>query len=299
MYYVSLLDRNNNEFDIFCSKSQCDLDKFTTLFVNSKAILNQLNLNSKDFSVLVQKRQSDMRESMKFVGSNYRSVIQFYKNHELQIDFINYLKRMDSELLLKFFRNELFDLSNKEEFNDYDKKFLESLKSIIDSLDIEKPDKNNAYESAINEELTREQMKSINSYFFDFYGKPVYKSFKNMFIYLVDVGAVKTFPKYTKEEVESAKTQLEGIKEKINSVLDSKKELFIDSKYVKMGKNSVFEDDETELNPIDYINRYEEDDEDDIDETLNEIDMALDSMGYDEDYKREYLNKHKKNIFKK
>lgn len=299
MYYVSLLDRNNNELDIFSSKSQCDLDKFTTLFVNSKAILNQLNLNSKDFSVSVQKRQSDMRESMKFVGSNYRSVIQFYKNHELQIDFINYLKRMDSELLLKFFRNELFDLSNKEEFNDYDKKFLESLKSIIDSLDIEKPDKNNAYESAINEELTREQMKSINSYFFDFYGKPVYKSFKNMFIYLVDVGAVNTFPKYSKEEVESAKIQLEEIKKKINSVLDSKKELFIDSKYVKMGKNSVFEDDETELNPIDYINRYEEDDEDDIDETLNEIDMALDSMGYDEDYKREYLNKHKKNIFKK
>ncbi len=61
MYYVSLLDRNNNEFDIFCSKSQCDLDKFTTLFVNSKAILNQLNLNSKDVSVLLQKRKNFQR----------------------------------------------------------------------------------------------------------------------------------------------------------------------------------------------------------------------------------------------
>ena len=30
MYYVSLIDKNNSEFDIFCSKSQCDLDKFTT-----------------------------------------------------------------------------------------------------------------------------------------------------------------------------------------------------------------------------------------------------------------------------
>ncbi|MBQ1495891.1 MAG: hypothetical protein IIZ40_00885 [Bacilli bacterium] len=298
MYYVSLIDKNNSEFDIFCSKSQCDLDKFTTLFVNSTAVLNQLGIKSKDFNISVKKRQAGISETMNFVGSNYRSVIQFYKNHDLQVDFVNYLKKIDSELLLKFFRNELFDLTNKNDFNDYDKKFSESLKSIIDSLEIEMPDENSPYGRTINEELTKEQMKYINSYFFDFYGKPLYKSFKNMFIFLVDVGVIETKPIYSKEEVDNAKMQLEDIKKKINNVLDSKKELFIDSKYVKKCKKENYEYDESELNPTDYINRYNDEDVDDIDETMNELDMALDSMGYDEDLKREYLNKHKKNIFK-
>lgn len=285
MYYINLIDKNHKKVQIFQSKSQNELDKFTTCFENEEALVKALNMNPKDFEIVVEENIDGNLRDIRFIGSKYRNVA-FLNEKKEQDDLVFYASTFDRENLYKFFLNEL--LYYDDDISEYDEFRRNNLIKIVDMFSNEEKESING--EYVKKYTNAQLYNSIKNYCTDMYHKPVYSTYKRMSIFLVDLGS-KFDMKYSKEDKEQIDKKIDNIKSYIEDTLSINKHSFIDNKKVSSVSKRYIEDIEDNEENLDDIIRS-----DDIDINISNLDIYLDDFSDDE--KREYIEKNKSRIYK-
>lgn len=282
MYYINLVDMNGKKVQIFQSKSQNELDKFTTCFENKEAIIKKLNVDPNYFKLIVQESVNGNLKDIRFIGSKYRNV-SFLNEEESQDKLIDYASSSDRENLYMFFLNELLYYTG--DINKYDEFRRNNLIKIVDMLSNEESE---SIDGDYIKKYTDTQLyKAIKNYCTDMNNKPVYSTYKRLSVFLTDLGA-KFEKKYSKEDEKQIENKIESIKNYLEDTFSISKHSFSENKKVSsLTKDSI---DGNEDNIDDLLRS------DDIDINISNLDMYLD--GFSDDVKREYIEKNKSRIYR-
>lgn len=282
MYYINLVDMNGKKVQIFQSKSQNELDKFTTCFENKEAIIKNLNVDPNYFKLIVQESVNGNLKDIRFIGSKYRNV-SFLNEEESQDKLIDYASSSDRENLYMFFLNELLYYTG--DINKYDEFRRNNLIKIVDMLSNEESE---SIDGDYIKKYTDIQLyKAIKNYCTDMNNKPVYSTYKRLSVFLTDLGA-KFEKKYSKEDEKQIENKIESIKNYLEDTFSISKHSFSENKKVSsLTKDSI---DGNEDNINDLLRS------DDLDTNISNLDMYLDDFSDDE--KREYIEKNKSRIYK-
>lgn len=126
MFLLSIKN-NDKQLELYRTRSQVELDRFTTCFSNEEALLKRLGLGN-EFKIVVQKNtnKDEGLVEIPFTGSKYRNVIYNFNNDEYLKEVSNSKERLYMKL---YFMNEL--LRFEKELSYYESKKYKTLKKII------------------------------------------------------------------------------------------------------------------------------------------------------------------------
>lgn len=276
MYYIRLIDRDNNKVTCFQSRSEIGLDKFTTCFESKEAIVRKINLDPSYFKVVIEESTKDGLKEIPFLSSKYRYTIMLDKSTKRN-DLVSLASKYDRKLLYEFFQNEylLFD-GDLSEYDEYRRNNLNKLINLYqDEVDY--------YKATMYDD--RVFYKAIQNYCTDKFNQPIYSVYKRLYKYLKDLGTEFKYEFCKRDKIEITSI-LEKINEYLYDTLSIDKHSFNDSKKVNRIETTLEEDD----NINDFFNKA------DIDDNMEELDIYLDKYG--EEYKKEYIEKNKNKLFK-
>ena len=232
MFTLSVIDRDRNKLDILSTRSQVELDKFTTCFEDSDALIKKIGLDPMNYEVMVEKNTSSKKknESIHFTSSRYRNVIYLYQNPINEDKFITMVATEEYDKIEEYFLNELLRFDD-DNLNNYDQDRYNKLSQIIYYYDTEE------YVVDKNKNKLRGLMKA---YFFK-----NYDYIKSSYTYLSGTG--KEFGStYEKGVLEEVNKKIEEIKNKIDKVKDPLEDKFINGKLSKIKDNQEFINDKEE-----------------------------------------------------
>ena len=285
-YNLKIKDCNQNEIIVLKTKSQVEMDSFTSFFINEKQFLKNLKLDEDKFKVIIERKYQNRLFPMKFIGKNNRELIYLDNNY---IDkLVEKVSSYDRERISEFVNNEFLILEDRDNTDFYKNKRVK-LKKVYDLLELdEKKQKQNINNYVTNIELHKAIRNSLyyKNELYN-YNKPDYSMVKRLYLFMYNLGVRFDFIK-NKELVEKEeKSKKEGqilfntIKEKVNQYLNKETNIFnVDNKK----ENIIIDNSIEELDDIDekYI---------DIDDKIKELDIYMDHYKMDEEEKHNYLNK--------
>lgn len=239
MFTLSVKNRNGKIIDLYRTRSQVEMDRFTTCFSDEKALLKKLGLN--DFYKVVVQKNTNKEEGLveiPFTGSKYRNVIYNFNNDNYLMEVSNTKERLYLKL---YFLNELLRFEKK--LTDYESNRLNTLKKIINYFE--------TTDGWYFEDYTL--FFQMKSYFEDNYGY-----FKDFYKYMTNF--IKEEPKYENNSKEEAVTILKGMRETLS---DKNIEETFDEKDVSYDVHEI------EFNHIMQSER-------DLDQKVEEINQFID-----------------------
>lgn len=272
MFTLSVVDRDHNKLDILSSRSQVELDRFTTCFENSDALIKKIGLDPIHYKVRVEKNTSSKKkdETIPFTSSKYRNVIYLYQNPINEDKFITKAATEEYDSIEEYFLNELLRFDD-EKLNNYDQDRCNKLSQIIYYYDTEE------YVVDKNKNKLRGLMKAY------FYKN--YDYIKSLYTYLSDTGK-KFESTYEKGVLEEVNKKIEEIKNKINKVKDPLDDKFIDGKLSKLKDNQEFINDKEEK-----VFSFYKPDSDDEDINHDDFEIFMDEYGVEDARKPELRKK--------
>ena len=270
MFVLSVVDKDNNKLELLSSRSQVELDNFTTCFLKDKALLRELNLDPVLYRVIVENTNS--KQEINFTPSLYRNVVYLYKNAEKENELIDKAINTDIDELNEFFLNELLKF-DKDTLSRYDNERLESLNKIIYYFDTEEDKLDTQHESL---------KKLMKSYLYQ-----NYSNLKDLFKYLT-LSGVNFGQEYDKKTQKEVIEKLNTMKSKIEKVKDFSSDKFIDGLLPKYKEDGIDIGDDEE----DILSFYHRKDYDDEETAKIDLEIYMDHKGFDSGQKEEFVKKH-------
>lgn len=203
MFVLKVIDSNNEEYEILKTKSQIDMDRFTTFYETEEELVEDLFFE-KESKVKIFQTISKNQEpiSLPFTNIKCRNMIYDFGKREYFERVVNY----DTEVLKAFFHDELL----RRNFNSSNFEKEKNLKCQIilgDIRTIEEP----IYEKY--QEKNKKELKiDLDRYFEDYYS-----SFKNFYKYITDFYPEEE-PIFTKKDIDEHERLVDSIKNKIHVV---------------------------------------------------------------------------------
>lgn len=290
MYCINIIDNNNRKLEVYKTKAQLDLDRFTTCFNNSDEIIEEFGLSPTNFRVSVEKYNEKDREKIDFLDSSFRGLISLGKNKDKQIEFIKSLTKERKGELHRFFLNEKATRFKRIK-NDYDRNRYNNLDIIIKMLEEEI---RNEYESEEYVQIYSDSKleDALDGYFIDEYNKVNYDIFKSMYTFITELKGPSEKIELSDESKIHKEKVIKIMAKNISKAIGLDGRSFIDNS-LPIEKDEISETNDRRDN--DYINMTDK--YDDIDKFMTEMDMYMDQARMDEEEKFEYIRKNKKRLF--
>ena len=288
MFYINIVDKNNNKLEIFSSRSQSGIDKITSAFEDESSFLKAIKLDS-NFKVKKKKNTNKNKglEEISYADYRYREILPLGKDTNEQNKFLEKVSKLDRSRLYEYYLNESLNRYEKVEDGSYDSNRGKMLDQVIRVFQ----EDNNS-----NEEFSNNLLQSLKLYYRDFHGNFLYDNSKTLYEYLLRTNSIE--PKYI-ELTDDEKKEISNMIYKMRDIIqgnvtykDGKPEAFIGSN--KTNETNSNNDKETVDDFVtDVADKY-----DDIDTKMTELDIFLDSKNMDNEQKNRYLEENKSKLFK-
>ena len=214
MYILSVKDKKDKELELYKTKSQKEMDEFTTCFYDEKALLDMLNLDSKSFKIRVYQSFKDNKTDLRFTNSKYRNVVYLNENVDKDEKFISKACEQDREMLYDYYLNELLRFE-KDSLSQYEDERYAALLRIINYFENDEDDID--YDGSRLVKYSKIYLRGNYSYL------------KSLYSYLISLGLDLgcTYERGTKDKVLS---KIKAFNEKIDKELDRESNLFIEER---------------------------------------------------------------------
>ena len=195
MFILSVKNRNGNKIELYKTRSQVEMDKFTTCFSSKEALLKKLELENCNIIVEKYNNTNECKVEIPFTDSRYRNVIYNFNNDE----YLKQISSMKDKYSVKlYFLNEL--LRFEKELSYYETNRYLTLNKIIELF--ETSDKSNFQNNIL--------FNYMRNYFNDNYGY-----FKDFYMYMINF-TKKEVPIYDTNAKDEVFTVLRGMKQVLN-----------------------------------------------------------------------------------
>ena len=164
MFIINLVDKNDKKIELLKTKSQIDIDRFTTCFEGPEYLLMELGLDDTyKIEIIEYLKKEDEPKILNFTGSKYRNVIYNYNN----IDYFKGISSLERSIYKTYFNNELlFQDTKKDKYSDKKKAEIYKIFEIL---------KSNS--SDYRDNLSKAVFKYFNDY---------YSAFKKFYKYIIE-----------------------------------------------------------------------------------------------------------------
>lgn len=199
MFVLKVKDTSGEEYEIFKTKSQIEMDKFTTFYKDENELLEDLFFEEGSKVEIVQTISKDKEPiSIPFSNVDTRNVVHNYQKE----DFIDKVVFLDKNLIRLFFQNEL--LKFKTIRSPFDRHKYDLCRVIIGDYRM------------VDESYFKNLLKKdMSEYFEDFYS-----SFKNFYRYYTNF--YKEKPIFTDEDIFEHEKLVDSIRLKIHEPIEEK-----------------------------------------------------------------------------
>ncbi|MBR3116766.1 MAG: hypothetical protein IKF36_02700 [Bacilli bacterium] len=202
MFLLKVIDSDNQEIEVLKTRSQIEMDKFTTFYENEEELLEDLFFDSDSKVIITQTKSNDQEPSvLPFTNVDSRNLVYSFQDENYYSKIVNY----DKGILKTFFLNEF--LKHSEGNTSFDRTKYKQCKTIVGDFGFE------------NESYFKELLKKDIMAFFDKY----YSSFKDFYKFITSFYPEEDYEFSEKDESEHERL-ISSLRLKIHETHEEKKE---------------------------------------------------------------------------